>query len=83
MVIDKSEINFEQFAAILKIEPKKLSYIIYKIPDEQKYKTFKMKWYRYSGNLEKCFIGTKLLEVKNDNDCLEDKCQCLNKPLNI
>ena len=25
-----------------------------------------MKWYRYSGHLEKCVIGTKLLEVKND-----------------
>jgi len=26
----------------------------------------RVKWYRYSGHLEKCVIGTKLLEVKND-----------------
>jgi len=26
-----------------------------------------LKWYRYSGHLEKCVIGTKLLEVKYDN----------------
>jgi len=27
-----------------------------------------LKWYRYSGHLEKCVIGIKLLEVKNDNE---------------
>ena len=27
-----------------------------------------MKWYRYSGHLEKCAIGTKLLEVNHDNE---------------
>jgi len=30
--------------------------------------TFEVKWYRYSGHLEKCVIGMKLLEVKNDNE---------------
>jgi len=28
----------------------------------------KVKGYRYSGHLEKCVIGTKPLEVKNDNE---------------
>ena len=27
-----------------------------------------LKWYRYSGHLEKCVIGMKLLEVTNDNE---------------
>jgi hypothetical protein len=27
-----------------------------------------MKWYRYSGHLEKCVIRIKLLEVQNDNE---------------